>query len=171
MPGGGPGCVGGPSRAPRLLCSTGTESLQTHRWREPDSNPRSRFRYSPSWDRLLSSPQPFPASPSPKRKSSFRDRGPMVRILLPPAASLQTFRPERVASPAEQPESNARAARRRGACGLARRPRRGLSARRTDGWHPARRRRGISARPKRKPRRGEPGFSRDRRSSRGKCDV
>jgi hypothetical protein len=28
----------------------------TLRWREPDSNPRSRFRYSPSQGRLLSSP-------------------------------------------------------------------------------------------------------------------
>jgi hypothetical protein len=31
-------------------------SLLTRRWREPDSNPRSRFRYSSSQGRLLSSP-------------------------------------------------------------------------------------------------------------------
>jgi len=35
----GLGCVGDPSRSPRLLCSRGTESLQTPRWRETDSNP------------------------------------------------------------------------------------------------------------------------------------
>jgi len=40
-------------------------SQPTLRWREMDSNPWSRLRYSPSRDRILLNPWPFPASPSP----------------------------------------------------------------------------------------------------------
>ena len=41
----GPAMCSGATRISR-----GTDGLQTRRWREPDSNPRSRFRYSP-WKR------------------------------------------------------------------------------------------------------------------------
>ena len=52
-------------------------SHATRCWRKQDSNPRSRFRHSPSWDRLLSSPRSFAPSPSPKRNHPFAtgDRG------------------------------------------------------------------------------------------------
>jgi hypothetical protein len=53
------------------MTSESQGSQWTLRWREQDSNPRSRFRHSPSWDRLLSSPRSFPASPSPKRNHPF----------------------------------------------------------------------------------------------------
>jgi hypothetical protein len=62
--------------------------------------------------------------------------------------------------PRRMASAHARAPRRRRACRLARRPRRGLSARRPDGRRPARGRRRITGSKRRKPRRGNRGFRR-----------
>jgi MFS family permease len=47
------------SGAPRLLCSRGTESLQTHLWREPDSNSQSRVGSEPLSDKQGGRPAPL----------------------------------------------------------------------------------------------------------------
>ena len=58
-------------------------SHRTPRWREMDSNHRYRIRNNPFWL------PPFgPAIRLPQQKPALSCRGPMVRIHLPPAASL-----------------------------------------------------------------------------------
>src|ERR1700719_337561 len=83
-----------------ILVHRKSGSHQTPRWRKPDSNHRSRVT-RPIFECRLGSIPRRPKKSARKRTGTRRvgriPAGPMVRILLPPAASQAKFMSERVA--------------------------------------------------------------------------